>query len=64
MLVQMGTKDRLVSNEAIVNFVRRCGPLAQLSTYDAGHFTMLKNNAMQKQAIKEAIAFYDAHLRL
>ena len=64
MLVQMGTKDRLVSNEAIVNFVRRCGPLAQLSTYDAGHFTMLKNNAIQKRAIKEAIAFYDAHLTL
>ena len=41
-----------------------CGPLAQLSTYDAGHFTMLKNNAIQKRAIKEAIAFYDAHLTL
>jgi alpha-beta hydrolase superfamily lysophospholipase len=64
MLVQMGKKDRLVSNEAIVNFVRRCGPLTQLSIYDSGHFTMLKNNAIQKQAIKEAIAFYDAHLTL
>ena len=64
MLLQMGEKDRLLSNEAIVNFARRCGPLATLSTYDAAHFTMLQNNAVQKQAIKEAIGFYHEHLTL
>jgi alpha-beta hydrolase superfamily lysophospholipase len=62
VLLQMGKTDRLVSNEAIVNFARRCGPLARLSTYDARHFTLLQNNALQKQAIKEAISFYDEHL--
>lgn len=64
VLLQMGEKDRLVSNEAITNFARRCGPVATLSTYDAAHFTMLQNNALQKRAIKEAIGFYDEHLTL
>lgn len=64
MLIQMGEKDRIVSNEAIGNFVRRCGPLAQLSVYEAGHFTMLQNNATQKKAISEAIAFFHEHLIL
>lgn len=64
MLIQMGAQDRIVSNEAIGNFVRRCGPLAQLSVYDAGHFTMLQKNATQKKAINEAIAFFREHLIL
>ena len=64
MLIQMGEGDRLVSNEAIGNFARRCGPLAKLSIYDAEHFTMLQNNALQKKAIQEAVDFYKEHLIL
>lgn len=64
MLVQMGAHDRCVSNEAIVNFTRRCGPLARLSTYDALHFTMLQDNAQRKSAINEAVGFYKEHLIL
>ena len=64
MLVQMGKDDRVVSNEAIGNFTRRCGPLAKLTSYDAGHFTMLQDTAARKNAIQEAIAFYREHLIL
>ena len=64
MLIQMGESDRLVSNEAIGNFARRCGPLATLTTYDAEHFTMLQNNRTRKMAIDEAIDFYKEHLIL
>ncbi|MGB0313956.1 MAG: alpha/beta hydrolase [Parvibaculales bacterium] len=64
MLIQMGEGDRLVSNEAIGNFARRCGPLAKLSTYDAEHFTMLQNNALRKKAMQEAVEFYKEHLIL
>ena len=64
MLIQMGEGDRLVSNEAIGNFARRCGPLAKLTTYDAEHFTMLQNNRTRKMAIDEAIDFYKEHLIL
>jgi alpha-beta hydrolase superfamily lysophospholipase len=64
MLIQMGKDDRLVSNEAIGNFARRCGPLATLTSYDAGHFTMLQNNRTRKKAIDEAIGFYKGHLIL
>lgn len=64
MLLQMGEKDTVVSNEAIKNFVRRCGPLAQLSVYDANHFTLLQKNAKRTAAIQEAVTFYRAHLVL
>jgi alpha-beta hydrolase superfamily lysophospholipase len=64
MLIQMGKDDRLVSNEAIGNFARRCGPLAKLTHYDAEHFTMLQNNRTRKKAIEEAIDFYEEHLIL
>jgi alpha-beta hydrolase superfamily lysophospholipase len=64
MLVQMGTRDKTVSNEAIVNFARRCGPLAQFTTYDADHFTMLQATPQRTGAIGEAVAFYQNHLIL
>lgn len=64
MLVQMGAKDKIVSNEAIGNFARRCGPLAQLTTYDADHFTMLQQTEQRTAAIEEATAFYNRHLFL
>ena len=62
MLLQMGDKDCIVSSEAIKNFARRCGPLAQLSVYDANHFTLLQKNAKRTTAIQEAVTFYQAHL--
>lgn len=64
MLVQMGQNDKVVSNEAIGNFVRRCGPLAQFTTYDADHFTMLRQTKQRKAAIVEATTFYKRHLIL
>lgn len=64
MLVQMGKNDKVVSNEAIVNFARRCGPLAQFTTYEADHFTMLRQTQQRKAAIGEAIDFYKGHLIL
>ena len=64
MLVQMGVNDKIVSNEAIVNFARRCGPLAQFTTYDADHFTMLRQTSQRKAAIGEAVSFYRDNLIL
>lgn len=64
MLLQLAEKDTSVSNEAIRNFARRCGPLATLSTYDADHFTMLQNTPEQHMAIDEAVGFYREHLIL
>lgn len=62
MLIQLGEKDRVVSNEAIHNFARRCGPLAKLTAYDADHFTLLHHKAKRKQAINEAAQFFSGHL--
>ncbi len=62
ILLQMGEKDRVVSNEAIRNFARRCGPLATLSCYDGDHFTLLHHKAKRKKAINEAAQFYANHL--
>lgn len=64
MLIQMAANDKIVSNEAIVNFARRCGPLAKLTTYEADHFTMLRKTKQRKAAIDEAIAHYKTHLFL
>lgn len=64
MLIQMGENDKTVSNEAIVNFARRCGPLAKLSRYEADHFTMLRATKQRKAAIGEAVAHYQKHLIL
>ena len=64
MLVQMGQNDKVVSNEAIVNFARRCGPLAQFTPYEADHFTMLRQTKQRKAAMAEATAFYKRHLIL
>ena len=64
VLVQMGQNDKVVSNEAIVNFVRRCGPLAQFTRYEADHFTMLRQTKQRKAAMAEATAFYKRHLIL
>ena len=64
MLLQMGEKDAAVSNEAIKNFARRCGPLATLTAYDGGHFTLLQRNAKRTAAIDEAVRFYREHLIL
>ena len=64
MLLQMGKNDKIISNEAIANFARRCGPLAQFTTYDADHFTMLRETSQRKAAIGEAMAFYEKHLIL
>ena len=64
MLVQMGRQDKVVSNEATLNFCRRCGPLAALSVYDANHFTMLGANATRRAAMTEAVGFYQEHLIL
>lgn len=64
MLLQMGENDTVVSNEAIKNFDRRCGPLSKLSVYDANHFTLLQKNAKRTAAIQEAVTFYRAHLVL
>ena len=64
MLVQMGKNDKIVSNEAIVNFARRCGPIAQLTTYEADHFTMLRQTKQRKAAIDEAIRHYKEYLIL
>ena len=64
MLVQMGKNDKITSNEAIGNFARRCGPLAQFTAYEADHFTMLRQTKQRKAAITEATAFYKRHLIL
>ena len=64
ILLQMGSDDKSVSNEAIVNFARRCGPLAQFSTYQADHFTMLRKTKQRAAAILEAVGFYQKHLFL
>ena len=64
MLLQLGERDTTVSNEAIKNFARRCGPLARLTHYDATHFTMLQKNAKRTAAIEEAVQFYREHLIL
>ena len=64
ILLQMAVKDRVVSNEAIKNFVRRCGPLVQFSEYDGNHFTLLQKNAKRSAAIAEAVDFYREHLIL
>lgn len=64
MLLQMAVKDTSVSNEAIRNFVRRCGPLARLSTHEADHFTMLQDTPQQHAAIDEAVGFFRDHLIL
>ena len=53
VLVQMGVEDEVVSNEAIVTFARRCGPLVTLTRYPGGHFSML-HAPLQQQAITEA----------
>lgn len=63
-LVQMGENDKIVSNEAIVNFARRCGPLTKLTRYEADHFTMLRATKQRKAAIEEAINHYKEHLIL
>ncbi len=62
MLIQLGEGDRCVSNEAIHNFVRRCGPLARLSRYEAEHFTMLQDTPARTKGINEAIGFFKEHL--
>lgn len=64
MLIQLGEKDRVVSNEAIHNFSRRCGPLARLSVYDADHFTLLHHKAKRKKAMGEAVGFFTENLIL
>lgn len=64
MLLQVGEQDKVVSNEAIYNFARRCGPLAQLTRYAGDHFTLLQDNALRRQAMQEAVDFYKAKLIL
>lgn len=64
MLIQLGEKDRVVSNEAAHNFARRCGPLARLTSYEADHFTLLHHKTKRKKAIAEAVNFYQEHLIL
>lgn len=64
MLIQIGDKDRVVSNEATHNFARRCGPLATLTSYEADHFTLLHHKAKRKKAIAEAAGFFKRRLIL
>ncbi len=63
MLIQMAEDDETVSNEAIINFARRCGPMATLSGYVGGHFAMLGGH-QRTSAIKEANQFFTRHLIL
>lgn len=64
MLLQIGKKDKIVSNEAAHNFARRCGPLVRLTGYEGDHFTLLQDNALRLAAMSEAIDFYKAKLIL
>ncbi len=61
MLLQMAVDDETVSNEGITTFARRCGVLATLKRYPGGHFSMLQAPG-RKQAIDDAIEFYQSHL--
>ncbi len=57
ILIQFGTEDEIVSNEAIRHFARRAGPIVQLSAYECGHFGLLVKPHFSV-AMREAVDFF------
>ena len=60
-LIQVGTKDEMSPQEPINTFVRRTGPVVAASSYDCGHFGMLRGQ-LRRRAIAEAVAHFDRFL--
>ena len=60
-LIQVGTKDEMSPQEPINTFVRRAGPVVTASSYDCGHFGMLRGQ-LRRRAIAEAVAHFDRFL--
>ena len=49
-LIQVGAKDEMSPQEPINTFVRRTGPVVTASSYDCGHFGMLRGQ-LRRRAI-------------
>ena len=60
-LIQVGAKDEMSPQEPIKTFVRRTGPVVAASSYDCGHFGMLRGQ-LRRRAIAEAVAHFDRFL--
>jgi hypothetical protein len=60
-LIQVGAKDEMSPQEPIHTFVRRTGPLVSASSYDCGHFGMLRGQ-LRRRAINDAVAHFDRFL--
>ena len=60
-LIQVGAKDEMSPQEPIHTFIRRTGPLVSASSFNCGHFGMLRGQ-LRRRAINEAVAHYSRFL--